>query len=141
MRHSAKLNWGMVGGGEGSQIGPAHRIGAALDGRYDFVAGALDVDAKRGRDFATRLGIANDRACGDWREMLAAERNRTDPAQAGISAQFADCGIHALHLASFVANQQPRELTADFVSCLETRELEDDAMVSIRMDGGAIVRF
>ena len=21
-----KLNWGMVGGGEGSQIGPAHRL-------------------------------------------------------------------------------------------------------------------
>ena len=27
----SKLNWGMIGGGEGSQIGPAHRIGAAMD--------------------------------------------------------------------------------------------------------------
>ena len=27
-----KLNWGMIGGGEGSQIGPAHRIAAGLDG-------------------------------------------------------------------------------------------------------------
>ena len=24
----AFLNWGMIGGGEGSQIGPAHRIGS-----------------------------------------------------------------------------------------------------------------
>ena len=34
-------------------------------------------------------------------------RWRYDPAQAGISAQFADCGIHALHMASYVANQEP----------------------------------
>ena len=68
-------------------------------------------------------------------------RWRYDPAQAGISAQFADCGIHALHMASFVANQQARELSADFISCLESRVLEDDAMVSIRMDGGAVVRL
>lgn len=246
-----KLNWGMIGGGEGSQIGPAHRIGAALDGLYSMAAGALDANAAKGREFAVRLGIAVDRAYGDWREMLAGERHRPDrvdlvtvatpnathyeiakafleagihvlcekpmtitveqaedivatakrsgaicavnygysgyalvrhmramvargdlgkirlikaefahgfhadaadagnprvrwrydPAQAGISAQFADCGIHALHMASYVANQQARELTADFVSCLASRALEDDAMVSLRMDGGAIVRL
>jgi hypothetical protein len=28
----AKLNWGMIGGGEGSQIGPAHRLGAGSTG-------------------------------------------------------------------------------------------------------------
>ena len=38
----AKLNWGMIGGGEGSQIGPAHRLGAGIDGEFAFVAGALD---------------------------------------------------------------------------------------------------
>jgi predicted dehydrogenase len=246
-----RLNWGMIGGGEGSQIGPAHRISAALDGLYTMTAGALDVDAAKGRDFATRLGIAADRSYGDWREMLQGERNRRDrvdlvtvatpnsthygitkafleaginvlcekpmtvtvaeaedlvatakkagavcavnygysgyalvrhmramvargdlgkvrlikaefahgfhadaadadnprvrwrydPAQAGISAQFADCGIHALHMASYVSGQDARELTADFVSCLPGRTLEDDAMVSVRMDGGALVRL
>lgn len=44
-----RLNWGMIGGGEGSQIGPAHR-----------------------------LGVAADRAYGDWREMLAGESARED---------------------------------------------------------------
>ena len=68
-------------------------------------------------------------------------RWRYDPALAGISAQFADCGIHALHMASFVANQQARELSADFVSCLSQRTLEDDAMVNFRMDGGAVLRL
>ena len=246
-----KLNWGMIGGGEGSQIGPAHRISAAMDGHYAFAAGALDIDPAKGRDYGVRLGVAPDRAYGDWKEMLAGERNRPDridlvtvatpnsthyeitkafleagiavlcekpmtvtveeaediaatarrtgvlcavnygysgyalvrhmramvargdlgkvrlikaefahgfhadaadldnprvrwrydPALAGISAQFADCGIHALHMASFVANQQARELSADFVSCLSQRTLEDDAMVNFRMDGGAVLRL
>ncbi len=246
-----KLNWGMIGGGEGSQIGPAHRIGAAMDGLYTMAAGAVDADPEKGKQYATRLGIPADRAYGDWRQMLAGEKSRADridlvtvatpnsthyeitkafleaginvlcekpmtitveqaedivgiakttgaicavnygytgyalvrhmramvargdlgkirlikaefahgfhadeadadnprvrwrydPALAGISAQFADCGIHALHMASFVACQEARELSADFVSCLASRTLEDDAMVNLRMDGGAVVRL
>jgi predicted dehydrogenase len=68
-------------------------------------------------------------------------RWRYDPAQAGISGQFADCGIHALHMASFVTGQNARSLSADFVSAIESRTLEDDAMVNVRMDGGATVRL
>ena len=246
-----KLNWGMIGGGEGSQIGPAHRIGAALDGLYEMQAGALDANPEKGRAYAIRLGLAPERAYGGWKEMLAGESNREDrldlvtvatpnsthyeitkafleaginvlcekpmtvtvaeaediaatakrtgsicavnygysgyalvrhmramvargdlgkirlikaefahgfhadaadadnprvrwrydPAEAGISAQFADCGIHALHMASFIAGQNAKELTADFISCLPGRALEDDAMVSIRMDGGAMLRL
>ncbi len=44
----ARLNWGMIGGGEGSQIGPVHRIASSLDARFDFKAGALDADPQRG---------------------------------------------------------------------------------------------
>ncbi|PKP66161.1 MAG: oxidoreductase, partial [Alphaproteobacteria bacterium HGW-Alphaproteobacteria-8] len=246
-----KLKWGMIGGGEGSQIGPAHRLGAGIDGRFDFVAGALDHRPDAGRDYARRLGLAADRAYGDWREMLAGEiarpdrvdlvtvatpnashfeitraylengfhvlcekpmtmtvdegeeivrlaratgkicavnygysgyalvrhmramvargdlgrvrlvmcefahghhadaadadnprvRWRYDPAQAGVSAQFADCGIHAMHMASFVTGQQVEKLSADCVSCIESRVLEDDAMVNFRMSGGAVGRL
>ncbi len=247
----ARLNWGMIGGGEGSQIGPAHRISASMDGHYTMAAGALDADASKGCDFAKRLGIAPDRAYGNWREMLAGERKRADrvdlvtvatpnathyeitkayleagfhvlcekpmtmtveeaeeivavakrggmicavnygysgyalvrhmramvargdlgkvrlikaefahgfhadatdadnprvrwrydPAQAGISAVFADCGIHALHMASYVSGQHAIELSADFISALAGRQLEDDAMINLRMDGGATVRL
>ena len=246
-----KLNWGMIGGGEGSQIGPAHRISAALDGLYEFRAGALDVNAEKGRAYAQKLGVAGDRAYGNWQEMLAGEKDRKDkldlvtvatpnsthyeitkafleagvnvlcekpmtvtveeaedivaaaertgalcavnygysgyalvrhmramvargdlgkvrlvkaefahgfhadaadadnprvrwrydPAQAGISAQFADCGIHVLHMASYVANQEALELSADFISNIPSRTLEDDAVVNVRMDGGAVVRL
>ncbi|MEZ5913838.1 MAG: Gfo/Idh/MocA family oxidoreductase [Paracoccaceae bacterium] len=246
-----KLNWGLIGGGEGSQIGPAHRLGAGLDGDFSFVAGALDHRAEEGRAFGRRLGLADDRSYGDWREMLEGEagrkdrvdlvtvatpnathfeitraflqagfhvlcekpmtmtvtegeeivalaretgricavnygysgyslvrqmkamvargdlgrirlvvaefahghhadagdadnprvRWRYDPAQAGVSAQFADCGIHALHMASFVLGQEVTRLSADTVSCIETRVLEDDAQVNLRFDGGAVGRL
>lgn len=247
----ARLSWGMVGGGEGSQIGPAHRLGAQADGNFVLTAGALDVDAARGRAYAERLGVAPDRAYGDWREMLEAERNREDridlvtvatpnsthfditrafleagfnvlcekpmtmtveegeeivrvaegsgricavnycysaypmvremrqmvrtgalgkirlivanfshghhgdatdadnprvrwrydPAMAGVSGQFADCGIHALHMASFIAGDQVEKVSADFASTIASRELEDDAMVNFRMAGGAVGRL
>jgi predicted dehydrogenase len=246
-----KLNWGMIGGGKGSQIGPAHRIAAGLDGHFNLVAGALDHDPAAGRAFGVELGMAADRSYGDWREMLAGEAGRADrvdlvtvatpnsthyeiakaflqagihvlcekpmtvteaeaqdlvdtaratgticavnygytgyalvrhmramvargdlgkvrlvvaefahghhanaadadnprvrwrydPAQAGVSAQFADCGIHALHMASFVTGQDVTKLSADFASCLPVRVLEDDAMVNFRMDGGAVGRL
>ena len=246
-----KLNWGMIGGGEGSQIGPAHRLGAQADGNFSLVAGALDVDAEKGRAYAQRLGVAPDRAYGDWREMLEGERGREDrvdlvtvatpnsthfeitkafleagfhvlcekpmtmtvdegeeivrvakasgricavnycysaypmvremrhmvasgqvgkvrlvvtnfshghhgdatdadnprvrwrydPAMAGVSGQFADCGIHALHMASFVVGDQVDKVSADFASTISSRVLEDDAMVNFRMSGGTVGRL
>ena len=242
-----KLQWGMIGGGDGSQIGPAHRLGAGLDGLFEFTAGALDHRPDEGIAYGRRLGLG-DRAYGSWQDMLAGEKKqdnpidlvtvatpnsthfeitkafleggfhvlcekpmtmtveegeeivkiaqatgnicavnygysgyslvrhmkamiargdlgkirlvnaefahghhadadnprvrwRYDPAQAGVSAQFADCGIHALHMASFVTGQDVTKLSADTVSCIDVRVLEDDAMVNFRMDGGAVGRL
>ncbi len=247
----AKLNWGMIGGGEGSQIGPAHRLGSGLDGAFEFVAGALDHRPEIGRDYGQQLGLAVDRAYGSWQEMLEGERSRDDridlvtvatpnathfeitkayleagfhvfcekpmtmtveegeeivkisqssgkicavnygysgyslvrhmramvargdlgairlvvtefahghhadaadadnprirwrydPKQIGVSAQFADCGIHAMHMASFVTGQELDRLSADIVSCIASRELEDDAMVNFRLSGGTVGRL
>ena len=247
----AKLNWGIVGGGEGSQIGPAHRLGAGLDGLFNFIAGALDHRPEEGKRYGQQLGLDSDRAYGNWQEMLKGESSRSDridlvtvatpnsthfeitkafleagfhvlcekpmtmtvaegeeivklakstgricavnygytgyslvrhmramvargdlgkirlvktefahghhadaadadnprvrwrydPAQAGVSAQFADCGIHAMHMASFITGQEVTSLSADIVSCIESRELEDDALVNFRMDGGTVGRL
>jgi len=52
----SKLQWGMIGGGEGSQIGPAHRLGSGLDGLFEFTAGALDHRPDEGRAYGQRLG-------------------------------------------------------------------------------------
>ena len=248
---SERLNWGLIGGGEGSQIGFAHRIGAELDGKFKFAAGALDVDPQRSREYGKRLGLAEDRAYGNWKEMLDAESSRNDridlvtvatpnethfeiskafldqgfhvfcekplttrledaktlvqtaeekqrvnavnfgysgyplvrqmraavqrgelgkvrvvfadfsggffadaadadnprvrwrfdPEQAGVSAVTADAGIHALHMACFVTGQKVQRLSADFSSSVQGRLLEDDSMVSFRMDGGTVGRL
>ncbi len=245
-----RLSWGLIGGGRGSQIGPAHRLGARVDGLFEMAAGALDHRAAEGRAYGRELGLV-DRAYGDWREMLAAEaaredrldlvtiatpnathheiaraflakgfhlliekpmtmtvaeseeivalacergricavnygytgyplvrhmramvargdlgavrlvvaefahghhadaadmdnprvRWRYDSAQVGVSAQFADCGIHALHMAGFVIGQQAERLSADIVSTIPARALEDDAQVNLRFDGGAVGRL
>ncbi len=68
-----RLRWGLIGGGEGSQIGGAHRIAARLDGLFELVAGALDIDPVKGREFAMHNGITPARAYGDWREMIECE--------------------------------------------------------------------
>lgn len=68
-------------------------------------------------------------------------RWRYDPAQAGVSAVFADAGIHAFHMACFVSGQAPREVSADFASLVADRQLEDDAMLNFRLDGGALCRL
>ncbi|EAQ06195.1 Gfo/Idh/MocA family protein [Yoonia vestfoldensis] len=246
-----KLNWGMIGGGEGSQIGPAHRLGAQADGNFNLAAAALDADPAKGRAYAQSLGVPADRAYGDWREMLAGEtaredridlvtvatpnathyeitkafleagfhvlcekpmtmtveqgedivrtaraagricavnycysaypmvrqmramvrageigkvrlvvtnfshghhgdatdadnprvRWRYDPAMAGVSGQFADCGIHALHMASFIVGDEVEKVSADFASTIASRVLEDDAMVNFRMASGTVGRL
>ena len=246
-----KLKWGMIGGGEGSQIGPAHRLGALADGLFEFSAAALDHRPDVGRTYAKSLGISEDRAYGDWKEMLTREKNREDridlvtvatpnsthfeitksfleagfnvlcekpmtmtveegeeivkiasksgklctvnycysaypmvrqardmvqngelgkirlivtnfshghhgnaedannprvrwrydPQMAGVSGQFADCGIHALHMASFIGNDEVESVSADFASTIKGRELEDDAMVNFRMSSGIVGRL
>lgn len=246
-----KLNWGLIGGGEGSQIGPTHRMAATLDGRFRFCAGALDHRHEVGHAFGCKLGLETNRAYGHWTDMLESEsqrddrvdlvtvatpnsthypitkafleagfhvlcekplcmtleegreivrlarekkricainfgysgypmvrqmramvkagelgqirlvfaefahghhadagdsdnprvRWRYDPEQAGVSAQFADCGIHALHMATYVTGQEVSSLSADAVSCIESRKLEDDAMVNFRMTKGTVGRL
>lgn len=68
-------------------------------------------------------------------------RWRFDPAQAGISAVTFDAGIHALHLACYVADQRVTKVSSDFASVIAGRELEDDSLTAFRMDGGAIGRL
>ena len=60
-----KLKWGLIGGGEGSQIGPAHRLGALVDGLFEFSAAALDHRPDVGKNFAKSLRINESRAYGD----------------------------------------------------------------------------
>ena len=102
-----RLQWGMIGGGAGSQIGPTHRFSAGMDGLYQLAAGAFDIDPERGKAFAKSLEVSEDRAYGDWREMLEGERARADrldlvtvatpnATHYEISRAFLEAGFHVL---------------------------------------------
>ena len=73
-----KLKWGMIGGGAGSQIGPAHRLGASLDGLFEFTAGALDHIPAESIRYGQSFGLGQ-RAYPSWQEMLAGEQAHADP--------------------------------------------------------------
>src|SRR6185312_6257521 len=75
---SGRMRWGMVGGGRGSQVGVAHKVAACMDGLFEFSAGAADIDPAKSRADGIGLGLPEDRAYGTWREMLDAERQRSD---------------------------------------------------------------
>ncbi len=69
-----KLKMGMVGGGEGSFIGPVHRIAAELDGKIELVAGAFSGDAQRSKQSGIELhGLSPDRCYGSYTELIEAE--------------------------------------------------------------------
>ncbi len=78
MSFQRNLRLGMIGGGEGAYIGNIHRIASRLDGAWDLVAGAFDVDPEKGRAFALSLGMGSDRAYGDYSALIAGEKDRTD---------------------------------------------------------------
>ena len=63
-------------------------------------------------------------------------RWRYDPELVGESAVLADCGIHASHLATYVTGQSIESVSADFLSSMVGRELEDDAQLCVRFSGG-----
>lgn len=72
------LRWGMVGGGRTGQVGYKHRTGALRDGTYRLLAGAFDLDAERGRDFGTRLGVEGDRCYANYQDLIEGETGRGD---------------------------------------------------------------
>ena len=73
-----RLRLGVVGGGRGSFIGLTHRAAARLDDRYEVVAAVVSSDPARSRSVGMALGISEDRAYPDWRELIRAEMVRED---------------------------------------------------------------
>lgn len=72
------LRLGMVGGGQGAYIGNIHRLASRLDGQWQLVAGAFDVDPERGRAFAISQGLDPARSYGTYEELIVGEAGRED---------------------------------------------------------------
>ncbi len=52
-----RLTSGMVGGGEGADIGKTHRHAMRLDGHYDLVAGVFGQDPATSARMAEQLSV------------------------------------------------------------------------------------
>jgi len=62
---------------------------------------------------------------------------RTDPARSGAGGSTGDIGTHAFNLASFVTGLALDSLSADLQSFVSGRQLDDNAHVMMRFEGGA----
>lgn len=62
---------------------------------------------------------------------------RTDPAQAGAGGSTGDIGTHAYNLACFVTGLEAESLAADLQAFVPGRQVDDNAHVMLRFDGGA----
>ena len=106
-RALTRIRLGQVGGGEGAFIGAVHRIASRIDDRFELVAGCFASTPERSRASARTLGVADDRAYGDYREMAEREANRTDGIEAvsivtpnhlhyPVAREFLARGIHVI---------------------------------------------
>ena len=68
-----KIRYGMIGGGEGSLIGPVHRMAARLDALCELVSGAFSSNPEISRLTGTREALNEARIYDSWQEMIIAE--------------------------------------------------------------------
>lgn len=73
-----RLRYAMVGGAEGSFIGPIHRMAARMDDLADLVAGCFSRRADANAASAAKFRVSPDRVYPDWKKLIAAERGRID---------------------------------------------------------------
>jgi len=73
-----KIRMGMIGGGEGSFIGPVHRMAARLDGMIQLVSGAFSSDPAVSEATGRSEGLDPERSYADWHAMLSREKALPD---------------------------------------------------------------
>jgi predicted dehydrogenase len=81
-RFGRPLRLAVIGGGPGAWIGYMHRTAAELDGAFRVVGGVFAGDPARSRAGGMELGYPPERCYGDVGELIAAERARSDGADA-----------------------------------------------------------
>ncbi len=104
-----KLKMGMVGGGDDAFIGSVHRSAALMDGKVDFVAGALSANPEKAKASARGLFLPEERSYGAWEEMLEQELKLPQGEKIdfvsivtpnhmhfAIAKAFAEAGIHVV---------------------------------------------
>ncbi|HKW82186.1 MAG TPA: Gfo/Idh/MocA family oxidoreductase, partial [Burkholderiaceae bacterium] len=104
-----RLRYAMVGGGRDAFIGAVHRHALALDGQYEFVAGALSSSPEKAKASGRELGLADARNHGSWQALLADELARPTDERVDlvvivtpnhvhfeVACAFVDAGFHVV---------------------------------------------
>jgi predicted dehydrogenase len=104
-----KLRGGMVGGGEGSLIGPVHRMAAAMDGQAELVSGVFSSNGEKSKRFGRSLFLPDSRVYTSYQEMIETESALPDgeridfvtictpnKAHFEAAAAFLDAGFHVI---------------------------------------------
>ena len=73
-----KLRMGMVGGGNGGNIGNSHRRGAAMDNLAVLTAGSFTRNQEQNKKDGTFWGVDEDRIYSSYQEMAEKESKRED---------------------------------------------------------------
>jgi len=128
-----RLRYAMVGGGRDAFIGAVHRSAMAIDGQYEFVAGALSSTPGRARASGADLGLADDRNHGTWQELLVDELHRPPGERIDLVAivtpnhlhhdvahAFVDAGFHVVCDKPLVHTSAQAEALRDLVAARGT---------------------
>lgn len=102
-----RIRLGMVGGGRDAFIGGVHRIASRIDDQYELVAGAFSSTPEKSKASAADLGVAQDRAYGDYVEMAKREARLKNGIEAvsivtpnhmhyPVAREFLKRGIHVI---------------------------------------------
>jgi predicted dehydrogenase len=105
--NTQRIRLGMVGGGRDAFIGGVHRIASRIDDQYELVAGAFSSTPEKSKASAADLGIAADRAYGDYVEMAKREARLKNGIEAvaivtpnhlhyPVAREFLKRGIHVI---------------------------------------------
>jgi len=132
-RRDPRLSAGMVGGGNGADIGKTHRHAMRLDDHFTLTAGVFGKDTTSSARMAERLGIVPERTYADYRRMAAAEAARPDGVDVVVVATPNDSHfeIASTFLRAGISVVCEKPLTGDSRSAAE--------LVSIAESGGVIL--
>jgi predicted dehydrogenase len=86
-----------------------------------------------------RLRVVQAEYAQDWLTEDTQNKQadwRTDPKRSGAGA-IGDIGTHAFNLVSFVSGLEIEALSADLHSFVEGRQVDDNAHILLRLEGGA----
>lgn len=134
---SRKLNMGLIGGGQGSFIGPVHRIAAAMDDKISLVCGALSSRSEIALASGRELLLPDDRIYYSYGEMIHRERELPE----GVHMDFVaivtpnhlhfDAAMQALEQGFHVVIDKPITLSSDEARKLKAKVEETGLLLCV----------